>query len=91
MQDIDDNTAIEGARVYIEADTGGPLTAGDLIFNGETNASGQITTNLLYSSDQPITGRVRKGTASTYYKTGAISGTVGSSGLASTVLMIKDE
>ena len=53
VQDIDDNTVIEDARVYIEADTGGPLTAGDLIFNGETNASGQITTCLLYTSPSP--------------------------------------
>jgi len=88
--DVDDSTPIENARVYIEADTGGPLTAGVVIFNGLANASGIISTEIDYDSDQPITGRVRKGSSSTYYKTSQITGTVTSNGLVLTIFLIKD-
>jgi hypothetical protein len=38
-----------------------------------------------------VVGRVRKSTASTYYKTAALAGTVGSSGLDISSFMTKDE
>lgn len=89
--DIVTNAAIQNARVYLEADTGGPLTAGTELLNALTDVSGQASTTLRYSSDQPITGRVRRGSSSTYYRTSGISATVGSAGLSLTVFMIADE
>jgi hypothetical protein len=90
---LDNNTgsAISGARVYIEADTGGDLTAGTVIMNTTTNGSGVATATFDYTNDQPIIGRVRKGSASTFYKTNAIPGPLTSVPLDVTVLMIPDE
>ncbi len=84
-------TAISGARVYIEADTGGDLTAGTEIMNTTTNGSGVATATFDYTNDQPIIGRVRKGSSSTYYKTAAIGGPLGATALDATVLMVPDE
>lgn len=83
--------AIENARVYIEADTGGDLTAGTEIMNAATNSSGVATATFQYTSDQPVVGRVRKGTASTYYKTSALPSTLTATPLNTTVLMVEDE
>lgn len=91
VKDINDGTVISGARAYIEADTGGDLTAGTEILNTTTNASGIATTTVDLSADQPIIGYVRKGTNSPYYKEGTISGPITkSSGLTQTVLMVRD-
>lgn len=70
----------------------GTITATCAILNGATNASGilQITT-FNYTSDQPITGKVRRATTGTKYKTGAITGTITSTGLNNIVLLIVDE
>lgn len=70
----------------------GTITATCAILNGATNASGilQVTT-FNYTSDQPIGGRVRRATAGAKYKTGAITGTITSTGLNTTVLLILDE
>ena len=83
--------AISGARVYIEADTGGPETAGTVLMNTTTNGSGVATATYDYSADQPIIGRVRKGTSSTYYKTAVVPGPLTVSPLDVTVLMVPDE
>lgn len=82
---------ISGARVYIEADTGGDLTAGTEIMNTTTNGSGVATATFDYTNDQPIVARVRKGSASTYYKTAPIGGPLTSTPLNATVLMLVDE
>lgn len=89
--DVNDNSAISGARVYIEADSGGDLAAGTEIANTTTNGSGIATISFNYTSDQPIIGRVRKGSASPFYKTSPITGPITSSGLTQTILMIPDE
>ncbi len=70
----------------------GTITATCAILNGATNASGilQVTT-FNYTSDQPIGGRVRRATTGAKYKTGAITGTITSTGLNTTVLLILDE
>lgn len=86
--DNDDSSVIVGARVYIEADTGGPLTAGTVIMNTTTNASGIATATVDLSASQPIIGRVRKGTSAPYYKTGLIGGPITLSGLTETVLLV---
>lgn len=59
---------------------------------GLTNSVGYASASRVYSSDQPITGRVRKSSASPYYKTGVISGIIDTvSGFAVTVMLISDE
>ena len=89
--DATTSAAVVGARVYLEADTGGDLTAGTVIMNEVTDGSGIATTTHSYTADQPVIGRVRKGTASTYYKTGVLPATLISTPLNYTALMLKDE
>ena len=91
VKDINTGLAVENARVLLEADTGGPLTAGVDIVNALTNVSGIVTVEIDFTTSQPIVGSVRKGSASTYYKPTSLSGTVISSGLALTILVIPDE
>jgi len=90
VRDINDLTIIEDAIVYIIADTGGDLPVDTVILNDTTNASGIATANLQYTSNQPVTGRVRKASSGQLYKTAGISGTVVSTGLELTILMIRD-
>lgn len=91
VKDIDTGAAISGATVLIEAGATGPLTEGDEILKAKTDGSGQVSTYIDFTSDQSITGSVRKGSSSTYYKATDIVGTVTSTGFEKTVLMIKDE
>ncbi len=91
VTDITTGLPVENARVFIEADSGGPLAAGTDILNSTTNASGVASVEIDFSSNQPITGRVRKGTAATYYRTSAIVGTVTSAGLSLGVALIPDQ
>lgn len=70
----------------------GTITATCAILNGATNGSGIYQINTFnYTGDQPITGKVRRATTGTKYKTGAITGTITSTGLSTTVLLIVDE
>ena len=90
--DADDSSVIQGAQVLLEADTGGDLSAGTDIILATTNASGVVEdTGFNFTNNQPVTGRARKGSASTYYKTSNITGTITSSGLDITIFMVKDE
>lgn len=91
--DVNTGDPIEDARVFIEAAAGGPLTAGDDILTGLTDAAGLVSGTVEYTSDQPVTGRVRRASSGygTLYKTAAISSTISASGLDLTVLMIPDE
>jgi len=84
-------SAISGARVYLEADTGGDIVAGTEIMNITTNGSGVATLTFDYTNDQNVVGRVRKASLSTYYKTAPLSGTITSTGLSQTVLVLPDE
>lgn len=69
----------------------GTITAASEIMNGLTNASGILQdTSFNYTNPQPVTGVVRKGTATPYYQTGAISGSITTSGFSQTVLLIRD-
>jgi len=71
--------------------TGSP-TSTTVIFNGLTNASGIVTDNRTFSSDQNVTGRARKSTTSPLYQSQPITGTIDSAnGLTLTVLLIPDE
>lgn len=91
--DITDSSNIQNARVYVTAASGGSMTPGDVIIDKVlTDSNGEASDTRSYSGNQPITGRVRKGSASTYYKEAPISGTVNSaSGLSLTIQMIPDE
>jgi hypothetical protein len=91
VKDLTDFSNVQGARVYIIADTGGDLAQGTVILNTTTNASGIATTSFDYTSNQPIVGYVRQGTSSTYYIEGSIAGPITSEGLSETVLLIRDE
>ncbi len=90
-RNINTKAVIAGARVRVTADTGGPETVGTVLLEGVTDVSGQVTDRYRYSSSQPVVGRVRKGSASTYYKTSDIVSTIGPSGLDLTIFMIEDE
>ena len=54
--DINTGAVVQGARVYLTADTGGPLTAGTVVLNGSTNAPGQASAELDYTASQPFVG-----------------------------------
>jgi hypothetical protein len=85
-------TNIQGARVYLICDSGGPLTQGTVIFNELTDASGNVSDTRSLASDQPVSGWVRKASGNPpYYKTYEISGTIdSSSGVTFNVLLIQD-
>lgn len=86
-KDVVTGAVIEDARVYL-------LDSGDnVILNDLTNASGVLTGTYNYVTDDIISSkcRARKGSASPYYKTAPIAGTITSNGLTSTILMIPDE
>lgn len=69
----------------------GTITATAQILAGLTDVNGNISTSVFeYSSSQPVTGKIRKGSSATYYKTSSIVGTITSAGLDSTILLIPD-
>ena len=91
VKNATDGANIEGAIVYIEAAAGGPLTAGDVIMSQLTNASGiSEDAAFNFTSNQPVVGRVRKGTSAPYYKSSSLSGTITTGGLVQTVFLIED-
>lgn len=72
----------------------GTITATCAILSDVTDGSGVLqTTTFNYTSNQPVTGKVRRSTTAlgTKYKTGAITGTITSTGLDTTALLISDE
>jgi hypothetical protein len=71
----------------------GTITSTAVILNGLTNASGVYQdTGFNYTNDQPVSGRVRKGTASPFYKTTPVSGTiVATTGFSTVIFMVSDE
>ena len=88
---------VTGANTYTYtvvndgAATGTP-NATFVVISGTTNGSGVISATYSYSADQPISGRARKSTASPFYSTAPVTGTIlAASGLATTVPMVKDE
>ena len=96
--DADTLNPIPDARVHLTAAAGGPLATGTVIYDGTvlanvTDSNGQISTTLNFTSNQPITGRARRATATdgTLYKQGTITGTITSNGFETTVILIKDE
>lgn len=82
----------QDANVLVEAAAGGSLAVGTDIIKGFTDTNGEISDTRSYASNQPVTGWVRKGSGTPYYKQGNITGTVDSgTGLTVTVQMVLDE
>ena len=70
----------------------GTITSTMAILNDTTDANGQIKDTRSWNNDQPVSGRVRKSSASPYYIQGVISGTISkTSGFSTTIQLIKDE
>jgi hypothetical protein len=69
----------------------GTITSTGFIINALTNASGVAeNTGWPFSSDQPVTGVIRKGSAVPVYKDASIVGTITNTGLSITATMISD-
>ena len=70
--------------------TGTITTTGAPLY-GLTNSSGNLSTTRSFGSNQPVTGRIRRATTGTLYKTGVVSGTINSSsGFSANVQLIRD-
>lgn len=69
----------------------GTITSTAVILDGTTSGGSVQDTGFKFTSSQPVTGKARKGTATTYYKTATITGNIVSSGFDNTVVMVKDE
>jgi len=93
------NTALTQAQLDVviagmtaSATATGTVTATAVIIDGETDGYGQITEVRSFSGlTQPVSGRVRRATSSTMYKTTNVTGTVSSaSGVTLNVQLIQD-
>lgn len=90
--DASTNLAVNGARVYILAGSGGDLTEGTVILSGLTDSNGDLSTSFNFTNPQPITGVVRKSTSTPLYKESSIVGSiVANVGYNNTIPMISDE
>ncbi len=70
----------------------GTILCSFVALEGLTDASGNITTSRVYSSSQPIKGKVRKSTSAPYYVTGGIGGTVNNTtGFSAGIQLISDD
>lgn len=92
VKDIDTTAVIQNARVLVTAAAGGSLTIGTVIIDKVlTDVNGEVSDTRAYSTDQPITGWVRKATGTPYYKEGPVAGTIdNATGLSLTVQLIPD-
>ena len=91
VSDASDSSNIQNARVYVFANTGGALAAGTEIVNELTDSNGDVSERVSITPTQPATIRVRKTSASTYYKTNETIVSIGSAGIDSNVSLISDE
>ena len=83
---------VVSARVWLVAAAGGDLAVDTVILDGDTNAGGTLeNTGFNFTNPQPVTGRVRKSSASPYYKTSNITGTITDAGFSTVVVMVLDE
>lgn len=73
------------------AATGAPI-ATTVLLDGDSDASGIVQdTGYGFLANQDVSGRVRKGTTSPFYKTSGLTGTITSAGYDVTSLLISDE
>lgn len=85
------NLPVVGARVLVSTDIGGPLQVGVGLISETTDSIGEVIFTFNFESNQPILGKVRRGSNPTFYKTAPFSGVITTSGLNQTVLIIPDE
>lgn len=69
----------------------GSITSTYVVIHEDTTAGIADNPNFAYTANQPITGVVRQGDVTPYYKQGIISGTITSGGFDQTVLLVKDQ
>lgn len=70
----------------------GTITSTGVVINGDTDGSGIITDTRSHTASQNITGRVRKSTSGTLYKTSILTGTISNTtGFSTTVVLIRDQ
>jgi len=70
----------------------GTITSTFIVLEGLTDVNGEITMSRTFASNQPIAGHARKSSASPFYKTAGISGSVDSgAGFNATIQLISDE
>lgn len=80
-------TPIQNVRVRLTKTVGGAV-----VLSGLTNASGIIEdAAYVYSSDEAVEGWARKSTSSPLYQQAILTGTITSTGLIITAVMISDE
>jgi len=83
---------VVGARAYLLATGGGLYADGTVVLNAISDADGIAEdTAFAYLGTQSVIGKARKGTASPYYKSTTVAGTVTADGLDVTVYMVADE
>lgn len=71
--------------------TGSPVATA-VILHGSTNGSGVLSdSGFSYAGIQPLSGRVRKGTSTVYYKTSPVAGSVSTSGFNTNIFLIQDQ
>lgn len=89
---IDDNSYSYTVSGTPDTPATGTIKATFAALHGLTDSSGNISTSRVYSSNQPVSGWVRKQSGSPYFKTASLGGTVNSSsGYSASVQMILDE
>lgn len=92
VKDQETGALVEGAVVFLESDTGGSIAAGTVILSATTGADGIATTSLSVSGgSQPIRGRVRKASASPFYRNYPLSGAITAAGYSNTVLLVRED
>jgi hypothetical protein len=70
----------------------GTIKSSAVIINAATNGSGIASDTRTYSLDQSLSGRVRKSSASPYFKNAPVVGTISKdNGLSLTIVMLSDE
>lgn len=89
---------VTGANTYTYPVTGTPaspatgsILATAVILEGLSDASGVFELTHRYTSDQPVSGAVRKGSPAPHFKSTPISGTITATGLPQPAFMISDE
>lgn len=79
------NNNVQSARVAIYRNS----DSVELI-NGLTDSNGQVATTYIYTSDVPVTIRVRKSSATPKYISVNTGGTIGSTGLSATITFVAE-
>jgi len=70
----------------------GTILATGVVISGITDVNGQISDTRPYSTNQPITGKVRRATSGTLYRTGVVSGIIdNNSGFSATIQLQVDQ